>query len=126
MDEITAAFLRLADVNIPNVGSLSDFVGSLYGCGPAFSMAHTVHTISINGKLSIIGSDREPVESPLRSVRGWISVSVIAPTAILADALSTAIAVAPKDAAEAILTAGVRIPSDPDHCFRMIATTDSD
>ena len=41
-----------------------------------------------------------------RSVRGWTSVSVIAPTAMYADALSTAIAVAPKDAADAILKAG--------------------
>ncbi len=41
-----------------------------------------------------------------RSARGWASVSVIAKTAVQADALSTAIAVAPKDAAETILAAG--------------------
>lgn len=41
-----------------------------------------------------------------RSARGWTSVSVIAPTAMRADALSTAIAVAPKAAAETILKAG--------------------
>jgi len=41
-----------------------------------------------------------------RSARGWTSVSVIAPSAMRADALSTAIAVAPKDAAEAILESG--------------------
>ncbi len=41
-----------------------------------------------------------------RSARSWASVSVIAPTAMRADALSTAIAVAPKDAAETILKTG--------------------
>lgn len=41
-----------------------------------------------------------------RSARGWTSVSVVAATAMRADALSTAIAVAPKAAAEAILKAG--------------------
>jgi thiamine biosynthesis lipoprotein len=40
------------------------------------------------------------------SVRGWASVSVTAATATRADALSTAIAVAPMAAAEAILRAG--------------------
>lgn len=41
-----------------------------------------------------------------RSASSWTSVSVVAPTAMGADALSTAIAVAPKDAAETILKAG--------------------
>ncbi|MCP5364720.1 MAG: FAD:protein FMN transferase [Hyphomicrobiales bacterium] len=41
-----------------------------------------------------------------RSAQGWASVSVVADTAMRADALSTAIAVAPKAAAETILNAG--------------------
>ena len=41
-----------------------------------------------------------------RSARSWASVSVIAETAMRADALATAIAVAPEPAAEAILAAG--------------------
>jgi len=41
-----------------------------------------------------------------RSAHGWTSVSVTAPTAMLADALSTAIAVAPEAAAESILAEG--------------------
>lgn len=41
-----------------------------------------------------------------RSARSWSSVSVIAGTAMQADALSTAIAVAPEAAADAILSAG--------------------
>lgn len=41
-----------------------------------------------------------------RSAQSWSSVSVVAPTAMLADALSTAIAVAPRSAAEALLAAG--------------------
>jgi thiamine biosynthesis lipoprotein len=41
-----------------------------------------------------------------RPAQSWTSVSVIAPTAMRADALSTAIAVAPKPAAETILRAG--------------------
>jgi FAD:protein FMN transferase len=41
-----------------------------------------------------------------RSAHGWTSVSVVAATATVADALSTAIAVAPMPAAEAILAKG--------------------
>ncbi|MCW5698992.1 MAG: FAD:protein FMN transferase [Rhodospirillales bacterium] len=41
-----------------------------------------------------------------RSAQSWINVSVVADTAMGADALSTAIAVAPKEAAQTILTAG--------------------
>jgi thiamine biosynthesis lipoprotein len=41
-----------------------------------------------------------------RSAASWASVSVIAPTAMTADALSTAMAVAPADAAAAILAGG--------------------
>ena len=41
-----------------------------------------------------------------RSAHGWTSVSVTAPTAVLADALSTAIAVAPEAAAKTILVKG--------------------
>ena len=38
-----------------------------------------------------------------RSAQGWASVSVVAPTATLADALSTALAAAPADSAQRIL-----------------------
>ncbi len=41
-----------------------------------------------------------------RSAHGWTSVSVTAPTAMVADALSTAIAVAPEAAAQTILVRG--------------------
>lgn len=41
-----------------------------------------------------------------RCVATWASASVVAPTAMVADALSTAIAVAPPDAAQHILAAG--------------------
>jgi thiamine biosynthesis lipoprotein len=41
-----------------------------------------------------------------RSAHSWTSVSVVAETAVVADALSTAIAVAPMPAAEAILAKG--------------------
>lgn len=41
-----------------------------------------------------------------RSAHGWTSVSVTAPTAMVADALSTAIAVAPEAAAKTILANG--------------------
>jgi thiamine biosynthesis lipoprotein len=41
-----------------------------------------------------------------RSAHGWTSVSVTAPTAVLADALSTAIDVAPEAAAKTILVKG--------------------
>jgi thiamine biosynthesis lipoprotein len=52
------------------------------------------------------------------AARGWTSVSVIAPSAMQADALSTAITVAPKTAAETILETGGGLEAvliDDDH-----------
>jgi thiamine biosynthesis lipoprotein len=59
-----------------------------------------------------------------RSARSWTSVSVVAPSAMRADALSTAIAVAPKAAAEAILGAGGGLEAiliDGERVFRIRA-----